>query len=220
MYRKFVKRLLDIILALIAIPFIGLIVIIIGPIIYFEDKGSVFYKAKRRGRNGKVFNMYKLRSMKMDAPDLRNADNSAFNSSDDPRVTKIGRFIRRTSLDEISQVFNVLTGEMSWIGPRASIPREGYTWNDLDDMQKKRLTIRPGITGYTASVYRNSIPRDEKQKMDCYYVDNLSFILDVKIVFWTIQTVLLHKNLYTNKAEEIKLVGTKQEEKSKEIINN
>lgn len=201
MYKNCIKRLVDIILALIAAPFVCLVVIIFGLMIFIEDRGSIFYMAKRRGKNGKVFNMYKLRSMKVNAPDLRNDDNSTFNSADDKRVTKIGKLIRKTSIDELPQVFNVLKGDMSWIGPRASIPREGYTWDDLDEMQKKRLTVRPGITGYTASLYRNSIPRDEKQKLDCYYVDHVSFVLDVKIIFWTLQTVLLHKNLYTNKTK-------------------
>lgn len=198
MYKKYIKRLVDIVSSLIALPFVCLAIIIIGPMIYIEDKGSIFYKAKRRGKNGKVFYMYKLRSMKMNAPDIRNADNSTFNSTDDPRVTKIGRIIRKLSLDELPQVFNVLKGEMSWIGPRASVPRDGYTWDDLNDEQKKRLSVRPGITGYTAALYRNSISRDEKHKMDCYYVDHVSFLLDVKIIFWTVKTVLFRKNIYTN----------------------
>jgi len=199
MYKKYIKRILDISVALIALPFVCIITILVAPFIFAEDQGKIFFKAIRRGKNGKIFKMYKLRSMKENALDLRNKDNSTFNSENDSRVTKIGKILRKTSLDELPQVFNVLKGDMSWIGPRASIPREGYTWDDLDDTQKKRLTIRPGITGYTASLYRNSISRDEKQKLDCYYVDNISFILDAKIVFWTIKTVLMHKNLYTNK---------------------
>lgn len=198
LYQNYVKRLLDMILSLIALPFVCLAILIIGPMIYLEDRGSIFYKAKRRGKDGKIFYMYKLRSMKMNAPDLRNADNSTFNSADDPRVTKVGRIIRKLSVDELPQVFNVLKGEMSWIGPRASVPREGYTWDDMDSWQKKRLSIRPGITGYTAALYRNSISRDEKQKMDGYYVDNMSFLLDVKIICWTAATVLLRRNIYTN----------------------
>lgn len=198
MYKKHIKRLIDIILSLIALPFVCLAIIIFGPMIYIEDHGTIFYRAKRRGLNGKIFFMYKLRSMKMNAPDLRNADNSTFNSSDDPRVTKIGRFLRKTSIDELPQIFNVLKGDMSLIGPRAPVPKEGYRWDDLDEIQKKRLIVRPGITGYTAALYRNSIPQEEKHKWDCYYVDHVSFLLDVKIVFWTAATVLLRRNIYTN----------------------
>lgn len=201
MYRKYIKRLLDIFGGLVALPFVCMAIIIIGAMIYIEDKGSIFFLAKRRGLNGKVFNMYKLRSMKVNAPDVRNADNSTFNSTNDPRVTKIGKRIRKLSIDELPQVFNVLKGDMSWIGPRASIPREGYEWDDLDDEQQKRLTVRPGITGYSAALYRNSISRDEKHKLDCYYVDHMTFLLDIKIIYWTAMTVLFRKNLYTNSAD-------------------
>ena len=203
MYKNHVKRFLDIIFALVAAPLVILVGLFVCSAIYIEDRGSIFYKAKRRGINGKVFNMYKFRSMKVNAPDLRNADNSTFNSEEDPRVTKTGKVIRKTSIDELPQVFNILNGDMSWIGPRATIPIESHTWDDLNDEQKKRLTIRPGITGYTAALYRNSISGEEKIKFDCYYVDNMNFILDFKIIFWTVKSVLLRKNLYTNNNSDI-----------------
>lgn len=198
MYSKVVKRILDILFAVIALPFVILFILIFAPAIYMEDRGTIFYKAKRRGLNGKVFFMYKLRSMRMNAPDIRNANNSTFNSASDPRVTKIGRILRKTSIDELPQIFNILKGDMSFIGPRAPIPKDGMSWEDLGEMQKKRLTVRPGITGYAAALYRNSIDKTEKLKLDCYYADHVSFVLDVKIVFWTLRTVLLRKNLYTN----------------------
>ena len=198
MYEKYIKRVLDVALSLIALPIVCLTIIIFGPMIYIEDHGTIFYRAKRRGLNGQIFVMYKLRSMKMNAPDLRNKDNSTYNSSDDSRVTKIGRILRKTSIDELPQIFNVIKGDMSLIGPRASIPIEGIEWDDLNELQKKRLTVRPGLTGYTAAVYRNSISQEEKRKWDCYYVDHMSFIFDVRIFFWTIKTVLLHRNIYTN----------------------
>lgn len=198
MYKKYVKRILDIIVSLLALPFVFLAIVIFGPLIYIEDRGTIFYKAKRRGLNGKIFYMYKLRSMRMNAPDLRNKDNSTFNSSNDPRVTKVGRFLRKTSIDEVPQIINVLKGDMSLIGPRAPIPITGMEWEDLNKMQQKRLTVRPGITGYAAATYRNAIPQEEKLKWDCYYVDKVSFLLDMKIIFLTIKVVLLHKNIYTN----------------------
>lgn len=201
MYQKYVKRILDIIISLIALPFFLISFIFVAPAIYLEDRGSIFYKAKRRGINGTIFEMYKYRSMRENAPDLRNADNSTFNSSDDPRITKVGRFLRKTSIDEIPQIINILKGDMSIIGPRASIPIDGIEWDDLNDMQKKRLTVRPGLTGYTAALYRNSIPKEEKRKWDCYYVDHLSFSMDVKIFLLTIKTVLLRKNIYTNEQQ-------------------
>src|SRR5690554_5282152 len=106
MYKKYIKRILDIIFALCALPLLILIGLFIGPAIYLEDKGSIFYKAKRRGINGKIFEMYKFRSMKVNAPDLRNKDNSTFNSEEDPRLTKVGRIIRKLSIDELPQVLN------------------------------------------------------------------------------------------------------------------
>jgi lipopolysaccharide/colanic/teichoic acid biosynthesis glycosyltransferase len=136
--------------------------------------------------------------MYVNAPDIRNKDGSTYNSDSDKRVTKIGRLLRKTSIDELPQVLNVLKGDMSWIGPRASVPKEGYTWYDLDEIQRKRLTVRPGLTGYTAALYRNSIPQEEKHKWDCYYVDHINFLLDMKIVILTIKTVILRKNIYTN----------------------
>lgn len=198
MYKKYVKRCLDIGLALILLPFVCIFILIFTPVIYIEDRGTIFYKAKRRGLNGKVFFMYKLRSMRMNAPDLRNANNSTFNSASDPRVTKAGRILRKTSIDELPQIFNILKGDMSFIGPRAPIPTDGVSWDHLNEMQQKRLTVRPGITGYAAALYRNSIDKTEKQKLDCYYADHVSFVLDIKIIFWTLRTVLLRKNLYTN----------------------
>ncbi len=106
------------IVAVIMLPIFIVSIIFIAPIIYLNDKGDIFYKAKRRGINGTVFEMYKYRSMSMNAPDIRNADNSTFNSENDPRVTKIGRLLRATSLDELPQIINVLKGDMSIVGPR------------------------------------------------------------------------------------------------------
>ncbi|MCK9350906.1 MAG: sugar transferase [Clostridiales bacterium] len=197
-YRNYIKRVLDVFLALLALPFLCLLILVIAPWIWLGDRGPVFYLAKRRGLKGEPFNMIKFRSMDVDAPDIRNVDNSTFSSQHDPRVTPVGRILRKTSLDELPQIFNVLRGDMSWIGPRASIPREGMEYSDLSEERRRRLSVRPGITGYTAALYRNSIEREEKLRHDLYYVEHMSFVLDVKIFFWTIASVLGRKNLYTN----------------------
>lgn len=118
MYERYIKRCLDVIFAVIALPIVLVVCIIFGALIWLEDRGTIFYLAKRRGKDGTIFNMYKLRSMKVNAPDIRNKDNSTFNSADDPRVTKIGKLMRKISVDELPQVFNILKGDMSWIGPR------------------------------------------------------------------------------------------------------
>lgn len=195
-YEKIIKRILDIVLALIALPFVLIICIIFGILIYLEDRGDIFYIAKRRGLNGTVFGMYKLRSMKMNAPDIRNEDNSTYNSSNDTRVTKIGRILRKTSIDELPQVFNILKGDMSWIGPRPNNPSKVY--EDMTAGEKKRLSIRPGVTGYSQAYYRNSINQDEKLKKDVFYSENVRFVFDFKIFIQTIKTVLLQKNINTN----------------------
>lgn len=201
MYRVFIKRFFDVLLSLMALPFTFLAVLVFVPLIYFEDKGPVFYNAPRRGMNGNVFTMYKLRSMKMNAPHIRAKDGSAYSSAHDPRVTKIGRFLRKTSLDEIPQILNVLKGEMSFIGPRPNLATGDYL--KFDGIRKKRLTVRPGITGYSQAFFRNSIAQEQKFINDCYYVDHLSFMLDLKILFHTIFSVYQHKNIYTN-LDEVK----------------
>lgn len=199
MYRNCFKRLFDIVGALLALPFVLIIIIVVAPFIYLEDRGSIFYFAPRRGRYGKIFKMFKLRSMKMNAPDIRNSDNSTYNSPDDPRITKIGRFIRKTSIDELPQFFNVLIGDMSFIGPRPVTidrPLEEY-----DEKRKKRLEVRPGITGYSQAYFRNSITNEEKLEKDAIYAQNVTFIGDLKIILATINTVVFRKNIYNKKNE-------------------
>ena len=207
MYKKFFKRFIDIVLSLLATPFVLLVIAIMAPFIFFEDKGPVFYNATRRGMNGKNFKMFKLRSMYVNSPDLKNPDGSTFNSDKDPRVTKIGRFMRKTSVDELPQILNVLIGDMSFIGPRPTLANAPY--ESLSEDRKKRLQVRPGITGYAQAYYRNSITQDEKFKHDCYYVDNISFAMDVKILFKTVSSVLKHENINTTTEAPKEEVKTK-----------
>ncbi|WP_227147921.1 sugar transferase [Lacrimispora sp. 210928-DFI.3.58] len=188
------KRIFDIIFSLVMLPFVFLICLIIGPLIYLEDKGNIFYKAKRRGVNGKIFEMYKLRSMRMNAPDMRNADNSTYNSPDDPRITKIGKVIRKISVDELPQVFNILKGDMSFIGPRPITINRPLS--EYDEKRRIRLTVRPGISGYSQAYFRNSIDQEKKLQYDAEYAKNVTFWGDIKIVFKTIEMVLFRKNIY------------------------
>lgn len=199
MYKHFVKRLLDILISLMAAPFVVLLLIIFAPIIHFTDKGPVFYNAQRIGKGGKLFKMFKLRSMYVNAPDIRLADGSTYNGEDDPRVTPVGRFIRKTSIDELPQVFNILLGHMSLIGPRPDPPDwlERYP----EDI-KVFLTVRPGITGYSQAYFRNSADGEEKMRNDAYYATHCTFWMDVKIFFKTIATVLLGENTYKDAEQE------------------
>ena len=194
MYRKFLKRIIDFCIALVAMPFMLPITLVVGLAIVVDDRGSVFYLAPRRGLNGKNFRMIKFRSMKMNAPDIRNSDNSTYNAPDDPRITRVGRIIRSMSVDEFPQLLNVLIGDMSLIGPRPVTidrPLEQY-----DEKRWKRLTVRPGITGYSQAYFRNSISNEEKLEKDAEYVGNVTFLGDLRIILATIKTVLFHKNIY------------------------
>lgn len=198
MYKKYGKRLIDILISLIGLPFYALLFVIFAPLIKLTDKGPVFYNAERLGRKGKVYKMYKFRSMRVNAPDIRNKDGSTYNGDNDPRVTKVGRIMRKTSIDETPQILNVLKGDMSIIGPRPFVTTHYYGYDKLDTKMKKRLEVRPGITGYSQAYFRNSISQDEKIENDCYYADHVSFLLDIKIFFQTIKSVLKHENVYVS----------------------
>lgn len=195
MYRNFFKRPFDVVLATVAFPFWLLILLVIAPLIYLEDRGSIFYIAPRLGKDGQLFRMYKFRSMKMHAPDIRNEDGSTFNSEDDPRLTKVGRFIRKTSLDETPQLLNVLKGEMSLVGPRPDLP-DSVTHYMEGEIRK--LEVRPGVTGYSQAYYRNTIPWKDRIQNDLYYIDHLSFALDLRILFRTVITVLKRDRVFIN----------------------
>jgi lipopolysaccharide/colanic/teichoic acid biosynthesis glycosyltransferase len=195
MYQNFFKRLFDLALAALALPLWLLILAMLGPCIYFQDRGSIFFNAPRLGKNGQIFKMYKFRSMRINAPDIRNPDGSTFNSEDDPRVTKLGRFLRKSSLDETPQILNILKGEMSFIGPRPDLPEEIEHYYGP---KQKILTVLPGITGYNQAYYRNKINLERKVENDIYYVENISLNLDVKVFFKTIQTVMHGRNIYRN----------------------
>lgn len=185
----------DWLIALIAFPFFCIIWLAVAIAIKIEDGGPVFYMANRIGKGSKKLRMYKFRSMKVNAENITNPDGSTYNAKDDPRVTKVGKFLRETSLDETAQILNMLRGEMSLIGPRAS------GWDALDSYQedeKPKMNVRPGISGYTQAYYRNSISVRDKRLKDAWYARNISFALDAKIFFQTIKTVFKHSNLYTN----------------------
>ncbi len=195
LYSNILKRILDLVLCIVGLPFFLLILVVISLMILLEDNGPVFYLDDRIGKNSKLFKMYKFRSMKVNAPLLLNPDGSTYNSKDDPRVTRVGRFMRASSIDEIPQIINVLKGDMSIIGPRASLAGALGTYQE-DEVDK--MKVRPGITGFTQAYFRNELSNREKRLKDAWYANHLTFWLDVKIFFKTLETVLLRKGLYTN----------------------
>lgn len=195
MYKKCLKRSMDFVLSLAAMPFFLLFLVFIAPLIYLDDKGPVFYNAERRGKNGTTYTMYKFRSMKVNSPDLRNEDGSTYNSKKDPRVTRMGRILRKTSLDELPQLLNVLKGDMSFVGPRPTLPGKKSA-PVMDEKRRKRLEVRPGITGYSQAYFRNSIGQEEKFEHDAYYADHVTFLFDVKILFKTAKSVVKSENVF------------------------
>ncbi|MCL1880340.1 MAG: sugar transferase [Actinomycetia bacterium] len=193
MYVRIGKRLLDLLLALIASPFVLLALAILAPLIRHEDKGPVFYRAARMGKDGKPFTMYKLRSMHVDAPDLRTADGSTYNAADDARQTNIGRLLRRTSLDELPQLFNIWKGDMSFIGPRPDDLQEAALYQG-DEACK--LQLRPGISGYAQVFGRNAIQWRDRLALDIYYVQHISFLLDLRIFWRTFAVVFSQEGVF------------------------
>ncbi|WP_282033711.1 sugar transferase [Metabacillus indicus] len=192
MYRKYLKRPFDIIFSLILLPLLLPVIAICALLIKLEDKGPIFYLGERLGKNQIPFKMYKLRSMRVDSPDIRNEDGSTFNSEDDPRVTRIGKLIRKTSLDELPQILNVLIGDMSFIGPRPDLPEALQLYSEEES---HKLDVRPGITGYNQAYFRNSIEQNGKFRNDIFYINNISVILDIRIIFTTIINVIGRKNI-------------------------
>lgn len=194
-YRTIIKRILDIVISLIALSFITIIGIPVAIAIKLEDGGSVFFLGTRYGKNMKKFKMYKFRSMKMNAKDIRNADGTTYNSANDDRQTKVGRFLRKTSIDELPQFINVLKGDMSLVGPRPSPMGNEHTYTDF---VKRKFKVRPGITGYNQALLRNSATLEERYKNDVYYAEHVSLFFDIKIIVMTVKGVLGRKNIYNS----------------------
>jgi undecaprenyl phosphate N,N'-diacetylbacillosamine 1-phosphate transferase len=196
MYKNVIKRVCDLILALLLLVLAFIPMIIVAICIKIEDGGPIIYKSKRVGKNCKVFNVYKFRSMKVDRQELHS------NLSHEQMVTKVGKVIRKTSLDELPQLINILKGEMSFIGPRPWIP-EYYEW--FTDEQKRRSNVLPGFSGLAQVKGRNGISIFKKIEYDLYYVEHISMWLDIKIVFETIVQVFKKTNA------EISEQGIKEE---------
>lgn len=197
-YVSVVKRLLDLVISVMLMPLFAVVFLVTAIAIKLEDGGPVFYNAPRMGKDGKPFKMYKFRSMKVNAPDIRTADGSTYNSPTDERLTKVGKFIRATSVDELPQILNVLIGNMSLIGPRPDDLKEAQLY---EGNESRKLEVLPGITGYAQAYFRNSIPFKERIAHDIYYVDHISFGLDVRIFFRTIAVVVKRDGVYVDGGE-------------------
>lgn len=194
MYVHFFKRILDIVIGIVAMPVLLVLLVVCGLRIKAEDNGSVFYNAPRVGKDGREFIMYKFRSMKVNSPDLVFEDGSTYNAVDDPRMTRVGKWMRRTSIDEFPQFLNVLNGTMSVVGPRPDLKRETELY---EGDEGEKLKVKPGITGY-AAVYggRNASLWHDRLALDVWYVHNISFWLDVKIFFKTFSAIFSQEGVF------------------------
>ena len=192
-YLRYGKRACDIAIGIAALPVVGVVCAACGTAIKREDGGPVFYNAPRVGMNGREFTMFKLRTMKMDAPDIVMEDGSTYNGADDPRMTRVGALIRRASLDEVPQFLNVLRGDMSVVGPRPDLKRETELYEGDEAL---KLTVKPGVTGYAAVYGRNSLPWHDRLALDVEYVRTMSFPLDVKVFLKTFATVFKQEGIY------------------------
>ena len=191
----FIKRSIDIICSLAGIIVLSPVFLIVAVLIKIEDpKGSIFFCQERNGQHPNTFKMYKFRSMVHNAEELlkdlqhkNEQTGPAFKMADDPRITKVGKFIRKTSLDELPQLFNILKGDMSLVGPRPPIPREVREYNSY---QMQRLLVKPGLTCIWQVSGRNNIKDfEDVVKLDVQYIDNWSIGLDIKIILKTIKVV-------------------------------
>lgn len=189
----FIKRVLDLIFGIIVLFLLSPIMIIIAFLIRVDSKGPIIFKQKRVGKNGKHFIIYKFRTMVENAEKLGTGLDSYKN---DTRVTKIGKFLRNTSLDEFSQLFNIIKGDMSFIGPRPPVAYHPCKYEDYDPVNKKRFLVKPGVTGYAQINGRNELSWYEKFKYDLYYIDNIGFMLDFKILILTIFKMIKMEGSY------------------------
>lgn len=197
---RFVKRLCDITLSVAALVILSPVLLIVALMIKLEDDGNVIYVQERTGHNGKVFRMYKFRSMCQDAEkihkdllDQNELDGPAFKMKDDPRVTKVGKVIRRTSIDELPQLINIIKGEMSIVGPR---PLPTYEAEQCNEYQSQRLLVKPGLTCYWQCCGRNDIPFDEWIEMDLRYIREAGILTDLKLICMTIGAVVRSEGAY------------------------
>jgi undecaprenyl phosphate N,N'-diacetylbacillosamine 1-phosphate transferase len=194
MYKIILKPIIDLFLALIGLFFLLPILIIVTILLLFANQGKPFFFQLRPGLKGEIFKIIKFKTMN----DKKDVNGNLL--PDAQRLTKIGNFVRKTSLDELPQLLNVISGSMSIIGPRPLLPDYLHMYNDF---QNRRHELKPGITGWAQVNGRNAISWDKKFELDVWYVDNISFFLDLKIIILTIKKVFSSKDIYTTEGAPI-----------------
>jgi lipopolysaccharide/colanic/teichoic acid biosynthesis glycosyltransferase len=186
MYKNIAKPFIDMVLSIVGLLVISPIFILVLVLLYFANQGKPFFTQQRPGKNGKIFTIIKFKTMN----DRKDASGHLLPDAD--RLTKVGAFVRKTSLDEIPQLLNVIKGDMSLIGPRPLLPHYLHLYNDF---QNRRHEVKPGITGWAQVNGRNAISWDQKFEFDVWYVDHISFVMDMKILIKTVQKVLIREGI-------------------------
>ena len=199
MYNRVIKRIIDIIIALLVLTVGAIPMLIIALIIRIDSPGPAIFKQDRLGRGGKVFKFYKFRSM---CENAEHTGSGVYSDNSDPRVTKIGKFLRATSLDELPQFINILKGEMSLIGPRPPLTYHPWPIEEYTKEQLRMFEVRPGMTGWAQINGRKDVEWNHRIELNVWYVDHLSFICDVKIFFATIYKILINAD-NENKGETV-----------------
>lgn len=191
-YCRFVKGAIDRFLAAVGIICFSWLYLILAIAIKIDDpKGPVLFKQERLGKDGKVYWMYKFRSMKVGA---EHTGSGVYSNDKDDRITRIGHFLRKTSLDEIPQLFNILKGDMSFVGFRSPLTYHPWKWEEYTDEQRKMFTLKPGITGWAQVNGRKTVEWNHRIELNVWYAENVSFLLDIKIFFMTVFKVFANSD--------------------------
>lgn len=196
-FNLFVKRIIDFLGSLIGIIIISPIILMLAISIKLTSKGPVFFKQERLGKDGRVFKILKFRTMVVNAEKI--GTGLFVKTDNDNRITKVGKLLRATSLDELPQLWNVITGDMSLVGPRPPVPQHPYKYENYSDFQRRRFEMKPGMTGLTQVTVRNSVSWDERIPIDVEYIEKFSILLDIKILFRTLQKLFKSESIYTHK---------------------
>lgn len=201
-FQRFLKRATDIVVSVIGLAFLAPVFLIIAAAIKLDSPGPVFFRQERVGKNGRIFRIFKFRTMVQNATEHPLGYHT---NEHDPRVTRVGRFLRAYSLDELPQFFNILVGDMSLVGPRPTLPYQVEKYNDF---QRRRLLVPPGVTGLAQVNGRNQLTWPERIERDVWYVDHWSYGLDLKILWQTLGVVIRREGVYNEGIpDEISQVG-------------
>ncbi len=211
MYKAFFKRAFDILFSFILLLLLSPLFLIVSVAVKLDSKGPVFFKQERIGLNARVFKIYKFRSMCVGAESMGTGQ---YSFSGDPRVTRVGKILRATSLDELPQLINIIKGDMSFIGPRPPLTYHPWEISEYTDEQLRMFEVRPGITGWAQVHGRKDVEWHERIRLNVWYVDNCTFLLDIRIFFKTIFSIVKNED-NVNVGETV--VNSAEEKENAEI---